>query len=222
MEAIEVYSPARVLPLVPFGPLGPCRLSLDIITGWNFLDSSLKRSLLSWLESPNSAQLSSILLSPPCTVFSPLQKCFRNFEKMPRQLVEQKWGEGMGHLEFSMGIAESSVRRPRTFMFEHPQRASSWKQECVQRVENLEGVGSVCFDQCMLGLRAPNKKLMKKRTKILSNNQWLLRTLQNFQCDRSHEHQHIIGSMNGRSLSWWAQHYPDDMCRILAESVRKI
>ena len=107
------------------------------------------------------------------------------------------------------------------FMFEHPQRASSWKQDCVERIESLPGVGSVCFDQCMLGLRAPNKKLMKKRTRILSNNQWLLRTLQNFQCDRSHEHQHIIGSMNGRSLSWWAQHYPDDMCRILAESVRK-
>ena len=77
-KAMEVYSPPRVLPKVHSDSMGPCRMSLDILTGWNLLSPELKRTLLNlW----HTEEIEMLFLSPPCTVFSVLQTCFRNKEK---------------------------------------------------------------------------------------------------------------------------------------------
>lgn len=213
--ALELFSPPRVLPHVR-SVGGPCRMSLDILTGWNLQHKEVQDIVFGMLEAGKPRM---VFLSPPCTIFSCLQKCFRNYEKMDPKVLEERWREGCDHMNLSVTVAERQDHNDDFFMLEHPQRASSWELESTQKLRAKQRVGSVDFDQCMLGLRAPNGKLMKKRTRIVSNNAWLLSKLSHSQCDRQHEHQPIEGSMKGRSLSWWAQHYPDGLVKILAESV---
>ena len=214
LTAMEIFSPPRVLPLLD--GRDPCRMSLDILTGWNLLLPVYRQAVMRMWE---REEVEMLLLSPPCTIFSPLQVCFRNYEKMDPDVLKKKWQEGTEHVSFSMQGAGVQLRKKKHFVFEHPQRASSWTLPCVTKISDHPDVRCVDFDQCMLNLRAPNNLHMKKRTRIMTNNQWLAETLKQFQCDRSHLHQPIEGSMEGKSLSWWAQHYPDEMCKVLAASV---
>lgn len=214
--AMEIYSPPRVLPMIDRCPR---RMSLDILTGWNLLDASVKQTVIKMWE---TQEVKMLLLSPPCTIFSPLQVCFRNYEKMDPETLKKKWAEGLHHLDFSaMGI-RNQLQKGLKFMLEHPQRASSWEHPPIAEIRGRPDVYCADFDQCMLDLRAPNNLHMKKRTRIMTNCHWLASTLRQYQCDRSHIHQPIEGSMAGHSLSWWAQHYPPDLCRILAESAQRL
>ena len=111
-----------------------------------------------------------------------------------------------------MEVAEHQLRREKHFAFEHPMTASSWKLDAVEKISNYDQVGKAHFDQCMLGLKSPSGKLFKKRTTVMSNHSGLLAELAQYQCNRAHDHQPIIGQEKGRSRSWWAQHYPPRNC----------
>ena len=70
----EFYSPPRVLPIAGqvWGLTGD--LSLDLATGWDFCCSYAQELSLHLLVSWCVAVL---LLSPPCTAFSPLQELWQ-------------------------------------------------------------------------------------------------------------------------------------------------
>ncbi len=208
----EYYSPPRVLPHI-----GSCEcfLSLDILTGWDFMDANNRRLSM---EALKKYDVDMCILSPPCTMFSALQILFKNFEKMEPAVFKKKWGEAEQFVEHSMEVAEHQLRREKHFAFEHPRTASSWKLDVVEKISNYDQVGKVHFDQCMLGLKSPSGKLFKKRTTVMSNHSGLLAELAQYQCNRAHDHQPIIGQEKGRSRSWWAQHYPPKLCKILARA----
>ena len=155
-DAMEIYSPPRVLPMID---RCPCRMSLDILTGWNFLDPEVKKSVIKMWE---TQEVKMLLLSPPCTIFSPLQVCFRNYEKMDPETLKKKWAEGLDHLDFSAAGIRNQLQRGRKFMLEHPQRASSWEHPPIAEIRGRRDVYCADFDQCMLNLRAPNNLHMKK------------------------------------------------------------
>lgn len=208
--AVEYYSPPRVLPHI-----GSCKcfLSLDLLTGWDFTDA--KNQSLS-MEALQKYDVDMCVLSPPCTMFSALQILFSNFEKLDPAVFKKRWGEAEQFIAHSMEVAEHQIHRRKYFAFEHPRTASSWKLEAVEKIRSYSQVGQVHFDQCMLGLASPSGKLFKKRTTIMSNHPKLLADLAKYQCNKAHEHQPIIGQEKGRSRSWWAQHYPPALCKILA------
>ena len=84
------------------------------------------------------------------------------------------------------------------------------------------GVMSVEFDQCMLGLVSKVWKTpMRKRTKILTNSKVLVQLLQGCRCDRLHEHVAIRGCEGGQTRSSWAQKYPERLVGVIAESARQ-
>lgn len=208
--AAEYYSPPRVLPHI-----GSCKcfLSLDLLTGWDFTDAKNRRLSM---EALKKYEVDMCILSPPCTMFSALQVLFKNFEKMDPAVFKKRWGEAEQFVAHSMEVAEHQLHREKYFAFEHPRTASSWKLEAVERISSYSQVGKVHFDQCRLGLASPSGKLFKKRTTIMSNHSRLLAELAKYQCNKAHEHQPIIGQEKGRSRSWWAQHYPPALCKILA------
>ena len=105
------------------------------------------------------------------------------------------------------------------FMFEHPAAALSWKQDVVQ---GIPGVGSIGFDQCMLGLKDPDCQLLKKRTKVMSNLLPLLSDLQKHQCDRGHGHGRVSGAIRGHRISTWSQVYPPELCQVVADAVNTV
>ena len=56
----------------------------------------------------------------------------------------------------------------RLFGLEHPASAISWKQDVSTDLAALPGVYAVTFDQCMIGLKSPSGRPMRKRTRILT------------------------------------------------------
>ena len=60
------------------------------------------------------------------------------------------------------------------FLFEHPKGAASWSEECVKRVQGLDGVTEVVTDMCMFGLRDPQnpQKRYRKGTRLLTNSKY--------------------------------------------------
>ena len=213
--AAEYYSPPRVLPCICSSN---CILSLDILTGWDFTQARNRQLSLDALK---QFEVDFCVLSPPCTMFSCLQILFKNFEKMDPAVFQRRWHEAEVFMKHSMDVADQQLQRQKFFALEHPRTATSWKLPCVEKISLHGQVQKVHFDQCMLGLKAPCGKLFKKRTTIMSNSSWLVNELAKYQCDKSHEHQPIEGQENGRSRSWWAQHYPPALCKILAEAAER-
>ena len=195
-----------------------CILSLDILTGWDFTQARNRQLSLDALR---QFEVGFCMLSPPCTMFSCLQILFNNFQKMDPAVFQQRWAEAEVFMEHTMDVADQQLQRQKFFAFEHPRTASSWKLQSVEKISLHSQVQKVHFDQCMLGLKAPSGKLFKKRTTIMTNSSWLVTELAKYQCDKSHEHQPIEGQEKGRSRSWWAQHYPPDLCKILAAAAER-
>ena len=212
---MELYSPPRVLPMTDAS--GICSdlgcLSFDILNGWDFRVTSLKALSIRILESWDIARL---FLSPPCTMFSELQRLF-NYKRMTKEVFDARMQEARGYLQHSMHAAKKQHLKRRMWMYEHPWKASSWKLEEIQSVQKLPGVYTVDFDMCACGLLSPAGVPVKKRTRIMSNSKSLLSALKDKQCDRSHEHRPIEGSEMGHSMSKWCQVYPPGLVSILAD-----
>lgn len=212
---MELYSVPRVLASVmmafaanpPFG----C-LSLDILTGWDFDDESLRSLTFRILE---LGVIAFLFLSPPCTMFSELQRLW-NQKKIPPQMWTIRWNTAVQYMEHSVRCAMIQLSRGKKFMLEHPWRASSWKLPCMQMLLAQPSVLAVTFDQCQCGLRSPSGMFVKKRTRIVTNSKSLFKKLYTKQCPKDHVHREIQGSEMGHSMSRWCQHYPEGLVTILA------
>ena len=147
-DVAEYYSPPRVVKVAMQKHNLKGSVSLDLLTGWDFQNEAqrmLSLTLLTVLSIPW------LMLSPPCTIFSELQRLW-NFKHMAKDVVMAKWAEGMIYLNHSMACAKKQHLEGRFWAFEHPARASSWGQACVQEMLEIAGVYTVTFDQCTLGL----------------------------------------------------------------------
>ena len=217
-DAAEFFSPARVVPAMV--ALGLCAsLSCDLLTGWDFLEQGcidLSLGLLDQLD------INFLILSPPCTVFSELQRLW-NFKRMSPEKVRAMWAHGMKLLTHAIACAQRQVNAGRFFVLEHPARASSWQTAEMKHLKNQPFVYEVVFDQCMTGLRSKVHRMpMRKRTRLLTNSVNVVRNFQNLCCDKSHAHQTIQGSEGGVRRSVWAQCYPPPLVERLAQSALQV
>ena len=212
-DIAEYYNPPRALVVGRQRGLSGS-LSLDIISGWDFKIPSL-RSLS--LELLSRLCICLVILSPPCIIFSDLQRLW-NFKRMSQSQVRLKWDEGMLHLKHAMDCALVQYNKGRFFLFEHPARASSWKQDPVKRIMGLPGVFTVVVDMCMLALKNKlHRTPMQKRTRLMTNSHFLASRFAGHKCDRSHDHAIVQGSEGGVSRAVWAQVYPRPFVDILVD-----
>ena len=210
----EYWSPPRCVPVAL--RLGMrCSLSLDIVTGWDFTVPSLRAISLQIL---NQLSVLFLMVCPPCTIFSDLMRLW-NFKRMTLEDINMKWEEGMLHLAHSMQCCFQQWQAMRYFAFEHPERATSWQQQEVLRIQRLPGVECIVVDMCQFGLVSPVGNLpMRKRTRIMTNSPILVGLLQGKRCQGTHQHQLVMGSEGGVRLSTWAQVYPDAFCIALVHA----
>ena len=89
-------------------------------------------------------------ISPPCTLYSPLQNL--NPRKGSREW-QQRFREAQEMLRFAMVLAKIQVDEGRYFVFEHPAGATSWQQAAVMEVAMMKGVGMTMVDMCAYGLK---------------------------------------------------------------------
>ena len=92
--------------------------------------------------------------------------------------------------------------------------------ECWHLQLILGGQAHMEVGQCALGLRSPKSNLpILKPTRIVSSQESLMQVLQDFRCDKKHQHDHLEGSYKGKNLTIWAESYPPKFARILAEAL---
>lgn len=215
----EVFSPPRVcFALAPYGLQS--HLSFDLLSGWDFTTLGDRAKCLRMVHEHRPKWM---MLSPPCTMYSPLQALF-NLHKMSEAEKEARFKEANVLLDFSMALAMVQMRKGAYFCFEHPQKASSWQRHTVQAVANSAGTFCVDFDQCQTGLRAPEPdcRPIRKRTRLMTNCPAVRTVFSPLQCTcPPGTHCPIEGSIAGISLSKWCQVYTRVLCEKLAESVAR-
>ena len=213
----EVFSPPRVAFAVKSRGL-TAHLSLDLKSGFDFLTVAGRGSAFRLFEQHDPFFS---MISPPCTLYSQLQVCFKKFQKMNPQVLEKRQKEADAMLEFGAQVGMRQVRRNKFFCFEHPWRASSWRKECMERLASQPGCFTIDFDQCCTGLRCPaTLRPIRKRTKLLSNSPAIYDIFQPLQCRCTEPHKQIEGSVDGLRLSEYCQHYPRELCEKIAEAVQ--
>ena len=210
-DVSEVFSPARVtVHAMERGLTAGYSLDLehrDCITNrkWDLSIKKEEQRLWSLMARRPS---SLIVVSPPCTTFSSLQRL------RPGGVPLGEREHGLELLRVGIEVCVRQHRAGRRFLFEHPQGASSWPEPEMQKLINMDGVFVVNADQCRYGLtsvdqlgRAP----AKKPTKLITNMEPAFVCL-SLRCDKSHRH---VTLENGRARA--AQIYPEKLCQAIIE-----
>ena len=212
----EFFSSPRVLPHIKAAGFRG-RLAMDIRTNNDFNTFNARATALHALKHP---KVRFVMLSPPCTMFSALQRCFKNFEKMNKKKVQTRMDEAIFFLNLTALIAETQMAMGNYFCIEHPQTASSWKHDSWQKLAQIPQCQITDFDQCTVGLRCPESGLpIKKRTRLLSNAPQVRQMFQGRQCSCTGPHKQIEGSACGMKLSEHCQTYPFEFCQLLCQAV---
>ena len=89
------------------------QIALDLTTGWDFRIPEHRKKALALIAKKRPAVL---LLSLPCTTFSPLRRLTNS--KRDRRQVRQEEVEGDQHMDFSVSLAELQMREGRGFILE--------------------------------------------------------------------------------------------------------
>ena len=131
---------------------------------------------------------------------------------LPDERDPTAWAEAVEFVNFAMELAETQRRGNRSFVFEHPWQASSWKLESVVSMWAKSDVKEVLFDMCCFGMEARDADgvvPVRKTTRVLSNDEGILNML-----DRRREegHRHVV-LVSGRPKS--AAVYPERLCEAL-------
>eukprot|EP00438_Fugacium_kawagutii_P010346 Skav210917 [mRNA] locus=scaffold4127:40486:41746:+ [translate_table: standard] len=215
-DIMEFYSPPRLCPRAgEFGMVGV--ISLDKVHGWDALNPNhrrIARQLLVHLKP------SFLMLGPPCTFFSPLMHMW-NFKKMSPKMIAARRKEAHAMVSQAVDSCKEQHDSERFFVFEHPNRASSWRTTKLKQAIRWPGTYTVDFDQCSLGLVSPLGQPMKKRTRLFTNSRVVVKRFAHCQCRCETEHRRIQGSECGVQLSKHAQCYPPNMVRLLLQCAKE-
>lgn len=154
-----------------------------------------------------------LLVSPPCELFSMLQ--FLGVGRSRESLLhdaefQKRLRQARLLLNFGIEMCEQQQQLGGKYLFEQPWTASSWKEPKVQQLLKQSNSYLVRTDQCMYKQVDAENNPIRKRTGFLTNSKSIAIALDR-QCDKTHEHQHCVGSDSKGSRSQKAAHYPVDL-----------
>ena len=212
-DVMEVFSCPRLVPMAADAYGMKASLSLDLTHGWNALKASHKK--LSF-QLVNHVKPRFLMLSPPCTFFSPLMEMW-NFKKMRKADVQRRKVTAHEMVDHGADLCLKQVSEERLFCFEHPAPAKSWSTTKLQTYVDTPATYQVTFDQCAVGLVSPLGTPIKKRTRFWTNSPGICKVFAEKQCTCTVEHRRIQGSEAGYKLSKWAQKYPAKMVKAILD-----
>ncbi len=226
----EIYSPPRVTRMIS------CLPSLKLLPGyalditvedpddglpWDF-DNPAKREKARKLIREQKPLF--LIGSPMCTAWCTWQRLNEirgDGEKLRRAKVRARL-----RLDFTMELYAEQVEAGRYFLHEHPKSASSWEEESVRRIRQLEGVDLVHADQCQYGNEVTFGRYrgqpVKKPTGFMSNAPALLEKLtakcsgRGGECSRRRGGTHAVC---GGRVAKEAAKYSKDLCRAIVKGM---
>ena len=160
--------------------------------------------------------------SPMCTAFSTWQHL--NATKGDPVKIKEAYTRAMVHLQFSCEMYEIQVSGGRYFLHEHPDKAMSWKEWCITRIGDMDGVGRTTGDQCQYGQATSKGEPIQKPTGWMSNSPWILRALsrrcqgRGGQCSRPEGGRHVWAS---GAVGKAAAIYPFNLCKAILQGLKK-
>lgn len=113
-------------------------------------------------------------------------------------------------LKFAVVICQIQERRGRSYLFEQPWNALSWKETCVKRLLNQPESILVRTDQCMFGQQDREGHYIRKRTGFLTNNSHVASALRRT-CKNAHRHQPCVGQSKGFARASQAARYTSSL-----------
>ena len=168
-DVSEIFSAPRVCSIAKEKGRKP-GFSIDIaqedaVTGksWD-LSKQRDQSMLWGLLRRRRSRL--LIASPPCKTFSRLQFLRKT------QMADSESENGEKLLHAAVKACRMQHKMGLYFILEHPETATSWKDEQVQLLRGAAGVYEFVLDQCEFGLESEDelgKVPAKKPTRILTN-----------------------------------------------------
>ena len=122
-----------------------------------------------------------------------------------------------------MKLYNSQREAGRYFLHEHPAAASSWQEQCVQKLMGKDGVTRVIGDQCRYGLVATDEGRngpARKSTGFMTNSPCIAKALSK-RCMNTPQHQvhkHVV-LIDGRPRE--TQVYPKALCQAICQGLRQ-
>ena len=211
-EVAEIFSVPRVSQAAAAVGL-KCGPSYDILTGVDLRDKKERDRVREELRVRKPKLL---VVCPPCGPFSPLQNLRKHWDT--KEWLKQLY-EGKIFLRYAAQLIQDQMDRGDIFVFEHPLRAKSWNDVCMQRLLKNDQVHRVAADQCMFGLKDRiSKRRHRKSTCIMTNSKHVAQEME-LKCSQDHEHEPIMGQVRigGQwvSRSKLAQEYPQQFVKAL-------
>lgn len=213
-DVCEAFSPPRVCARAHLhglrGGWSLDREHVDPQSGrlWDLLEKKEQLRALGRLKKDMPRVL---ITCPPCTQFSVLQNL------NPHARCSEDWKRAVEMVNFAVSLCEEQDRAARSFVFEHPQSASSWGLESLRRLKARSGVMQVDLHMCAFGMTAEDQlgcAPVYKPTRLLTNSEAIAGYMRR-RCGGGHRHVHLVG---GRAAT--AAKYPDEFCDALLRGVQ--
>ena len=178
--------------------------AFDLALGQDLLDPKVRQEVRSYIT---MCKPGLTVISPPCIMYSLLQNLSQPVDAVQhlRRLREAKL-----LLRFAIEIAKIIMSYGGDFVFEHPLTSRAWLDKEMQHLIQDDRVLMVATDQCQFGLRSDQGGIHKKSTGFLTTNPYIVKELDR-RCDGQHEHEQILGKVNGVNRSRRAQEYPQPL-----------
>ena len=122
---------------------------MDLKTGWDLADKGVQRKVQKLVDEDEPHL---VITCSPCDAFSQLNENL-NYLKMEPQKAQELKEKGRKHLTFAMTVCWKQLLARRYFLHEHPDRASSWSEDCVATLAARPEVIRVRTDMCRWNLR---------------------------------------------------------------------
>ena len=221
----EVYSPPRVTKMLSHmsnhGLMPGLAMDITVLDDegepWDFNLEKKKTKALAKIREEKPLFL---IGSPVCTAWCSWQAL--NATRRDPEVVKQDLRMARAHLDFVVQLYREQIDGGRFFLHEHPDGASSWKEDVIQDILKVPGVCHTTADQCQYGQEVQHGEFrgqpIRKRTGFMSNAPCLLKRLskkcesQDGQCTRRQGGRHAVTS--GR-IAREAAKYSDRLCRAI-------
>jgi hypothetical protein len=140
-------------------------------TPWNFDSAERRQAARQKLQAEKPMFL---VGTPMCRRFCGWQRI--NDPKRDPEVVKREHTQALVHLGFMCEMYKAQEDAGRYFLHEHPESASSWREECIKDVENMDGVDTIVGDRCQYGQEHDGQPV-KKATRWMSNSPEVLKRL---------------------------------------------
>ena len=216
-DVSEVYSPPRIVTVAEAAGLRG-GFSLDLTAPdcngyvWDFSERDCRERARRLMREQKPYLL---IGSPPCTAWSNLQNLNR-CRPGGSEKVDEQQRRAKVHLLFCTSLYLEQMAAGRYFLHEHPQSATSWKENCMVDLASNPMVMETVIDQCAYGLKSKDKEgeaPAKKPTKFYTNSVAIGQELRQ-RCPGCERHVQLV---EGRAAA--AQQYPRELCRAVTRGI---